>query len=180
MRTNRKRLVLALIALIVVLVVAVFTVRLPPKLSPNAVTMTLIGFTNSPSPIGFRGHFSLFSVSNASNSRIQLAGELVEVEGDSQPHAKVITTNLPGWTFNRLLKPGESILCHFGDPYYSPETGKWRFFISFRRDSRQERWLLFANQHKLPLKLGPIVLADPNRIYHATNHFTVYSQWFSK
>ena len=174
---NHKRWVLALLATILVLA-ALVTFRHSPKAAPSAVTMTLLGFTNT--PVGF-GHFSLFSISNASNYRISLLAGLAEVEGDPQPRARIITTNLPGWTYNPIrLNPGENTLYHFGDPFYPPETGKWRFRISYRRYSVRERWFEFLTRNKLPLKTGPVVLVNPEPIYNPTNQSTVYSQWFTK
>lgn len=176
MSAHSKRRGLVLAGLAVILVVAILSTRSVPLATANAIEMTFVGYTNPPSNFG---RFAVLSVSNRAGYRIVWRGDWVEVQGSSEHRAKVVNPNLPGYKRNPVLNAGESIKLAVGQPFYAPETGSWRFCMSFSRYSFRERWLNFSFRHKLPFKLGPIVLVDDQRILSPTNRVTVSTEWLT-
>jgi hypothetical protein len=84
---------------------------------------------------------------------------------------------LPGFKKDYLLKAHDILTLAVGPPFHPPETGRWRFCMSFTRYSLREKWLDFSFRHNLPLKVGPIKLVDDQRILTSTNHLVVTSEW---
>jgi len=52
--------------------------------------------------------------------------------------------------------------------------------MTFTRYTWRERWFDFTFQHNLPLKLGPLVLADPQIILSPSNHLAVSTEWLKE
>ncbi len=156
--------------------VVILSTRSQPPATISAIGMTFVGYTNAPNN---NGRFAMFSVSNHAGHSIRWWGDWVEVEGSSEHKARIVNPSLPGFTKNPVLKAGASLRLAVGDPFSGPETGRWRFIMSFSRYSLRERWLDFSFRHRLPLKIGPIVLVDDQRILNPTNHVTVSSKWLT-
>ena len=143
----------------------------------NAVAMTFVGYTNPP---GNWLRFALFSVSNQAPYTVRWRGNWVEVEGNPSHWARTVNPSLPGYTFANVLKVRESLRLAVGEPSNASETGRWRLALSFSRYTWRERWLDLSFRHKLPLRLGPIVLADPQRILNPSNSVTVTTAWLTE
>ena len=171
MRTCSKRwgFVVAIVAIPLVL----FLIASGP-VPAHSVELKLVGYTNAPNN---NSRFALFSVSNISGRSIRWWGDWVEVEGSSEKRAKVVNPALPGFTKDPVLKAHGTLTLAVGPPFHPPETGRWRFCMSFTRYSLPEKCLDFSFRHKLPLKLGPITLVDDQRILTSPNHLVVTSEW---
>ncbi len=143
----------------------------------NAVAMTFVGYTNPP---GNRLRFALFSVSNQAPYTVRWRGNWVEVEGNPSRWARTVNPSLPGYSFPNVLKVGESLRLAVGEPTDASETQGWRYAMSFARYTWRERWLDLSFRHKLPLKLGPIVMVDAQRVLNPSNNVTVTSAWLRK
>jgi hypothetical protein len=192
---NRRRYViwLLLCAVIVVFALVIFALQTAP-VSPDAIEITFLGFTNiNPSP----RTFALLSVSNRASYTIHWRGMVEELEGkpgfrgvvENRKAAgytwyggKVIKTNLPVTKFDPTFKPGESLSLIIGEP--NPDEGqplpRWRFSMFFCRYTLAERYSDYAMKHKLPLKLGPVLLADSQKFLNPSNNITASSPWLSK
>jgi hypothetical protein len=161
---------------VAILVGAILITKRHPPATASGIEMLLVGYTNAPSN---NGHFALFCITNHAGYSVRWWGDWVEVEGSSERKAKIVNPALPGFTRAPVLKAGESLKLAVGDPFTGPETGRWRFSMSCSRYSIRVRWLDFSFHHRLPMKLGPIVLVDDQRILNPTNHVTVSSQWLT-
>ena len=148
-----------------------------PSPTANAVAMTFVGYTNPP---GNRLRFALFAVSNQAPYTVRWRGNWVEVGGNPNHLARTVNPSLPGYNFASVLKVGESLRLAVGEPSNASETGRWRLAMSFSRYTWRERWFDFSFRHKLPLRLGPIVLADPQRILNPSNSVTVTTAWLTE
>ena len=147
----------------------------PTPASPVAILRA--GYTNP--PVG-HGRFVLLCVSNQAPYTVRLRGDWVELEDSPYHWARVVNPSLPGFTFRHELKRGESVIMAVGEPADAPEARRWRFAMSSSRYSWKERWLDFSFQHKLPLKLGPIVLVDAQRVLNPSNYVSVATEWLRK
>jgi len=176
MRARHKRWGLVA-ALVLVLAVVFFNIRRHPPAASNAIEMTFVGYTNLP---GNDLRFALFSVSNQAAYAVRWRGDWVEVEGSQNHKGRTVNSSLPGYTYEPVLKAGASLEFAAGEPFYASETGRWRFAMSFSRYSVRERWFDFSFRHKLPLKLGPLVLVDSQRILSPSNRVTVSTAWLTK
>jgi hypothetical protein len=164
-------------ALAVILTVAIFSIRSQSSATSNAIAMTFVQYTNLP---GNDLRFALFSVSNQAAYAIHWRGDWVEVEGSQNHKGRTVNSSLPGYTYEPVLKAGACLEFAVGEPFYALETGRWRFSMSFSRYSVRERWFDFSIRHKLPLKLGPLVLVDSQRILSPSNQVTVSTAWLTK
>ena len=164
-------------ALVVVFAVVIFSIRSHPSATSSAIEMTFVGYTNLP---GNDLRFALFSVSNQAAYAIRWRGDWVEVEGSQNHKGRTVNSSLPGYTYEPVLKAGASLEFAVGEPFYAFETGRWRFSMSFSRYSVRERWFDFSSRHKLPLKLGPLVLVDSQRILSPSNRIIVSTAWLTK
>ncbi len=171
MRTHAK--LCGFVAAIVVIALLVFRIAsgFAPVQNPE---VKLVGYTNAPNN---NSRFALFSVSNTSGRGIRWWGDWVEVEGSSEKRAKVVNRSLPGYSKTPVLNAHGTLTLAVGPPFRAPETGRWRFCMSFTRYSLRERWLDFSFRHKLPLKFGRIQLVDDQRILSSTNHLIITSEW---
>ena len=167
----------AILGLIVILAGALVMMCRPPRATSNAIAMTFIGYTNLP---GNQLRFALFSVSNQALHAVRWRGDWVEVEGEQNHRAKTVSSSLPGYTYAPVLKAGGNGEFAVGEPFRATESGRWRFSMSFSRYSPQERWFDFSLRHKLPMKIGPLVLVDSERILSRSNHVTVSTEWLTK
>jgi hypothetical protein len=52
--------------------------------------------------------------------------------------------------------------------------------MAFSRYDIRERWFDFSLRHHLPLKIGPLLLVDGQRILNPSNQITVSSEWLAK
>ena len=163
--------------LVVILAVVIFSIRSDPSATSSAIEMKFVGYTNLP---GNDLRFALFSVSNQTAYAIRWRGDWVEVEGSQNHKGRTVNSSLPGYTYKPVLKAGASLEFAVGEPFYASETGRWRFSMSFSRYSVRERWFDFSSRHKLPLKLGPVVLVDSQRILSPSNQVTVSTAWLTK
>ena len=163
--------------LVIVLAVVIFSIGSHPSATSSAIEMTFVGYTNLP---GNDLRFALFSVSNQAAYAIRWRGDWVEVEGSQDHKGRVVNSSLPGYTYEPVLKAGASLDFAVGEPFYAFETGRWRFSMSFSRYSVPERWFDLSLRHKLPLKLGPLVLVDSQRILSPSNRVTVSTAWLTK
>jgi hypothetical protein len=165
-------------ALIAVLVFAIFAIGNRQPATAGAVSLTFVGFTNAPNNHSL---FAMLCVSNCTGYSIRWWDVWTEIEGSPEQHARIGNPALPGFgdspNFSPVFLPGESFKFAVGDPFHAPETGRWRFDMSFSRYSLRERWLDFSFHHRLPLKLGPIVLVDSQRVFDPTNHVIARSEW---
>ena len=151
--------------------------RQPAPTAASAIAMNFIGYTNLPNN---DRRFALFSVSNQANYAICWRGDRVEVEGSPNHQGRTINPNLPGWRYAPVLRPGESVEFAMGEPFYDSEHGRWRFSMSFARYSLQARWLDYAWSHKVPSKIGPLVLVESQRLLNPSNHVTASTEWLTK
>jgi len=175
MRTRHKRWAL-LWVLIGSLLLAILLIS-KPAATTNAIAITFVGYTNLPAN---PTRFAVFSASNQAPYAVRWRGQWVEVEGEQNRKAPVINPTLPGLPRQPTLKAGGSIRMAIGEPFYGSETGRWRFAMWFSRHTWQSRWLDFSFKHRLPLRLGPILLVDGQRILDPTNHVTVTSKWLER
>ena len=164
-------------ALVALLFLTIFSFRSNSPSTARAIAMTVLGYTN---PAGSHVRFAVFAVSNQAPYAVRWRGDWVEVEGTPYHKARIVNSSLPGFTYSPVLKMGESLRLAVGEPSDLAETGRWRFSMSFSRYSAPERWLDFSFRHKLPLRLGPLVLVDEQRILNPSNHVNVSSVWLTK
>jgi hypothetical protein len=52
--------------------------------------------------------------------------------------------------------------------------------MSFSRYTWRGWWLDQAFRGRLPLKVGPFVMVDAQRVFNPTNHVTVITPWLTK
>jgi|SRR5438309_1584286 len=156
---------------------AILLFRSHPPATPTAIAMTFVGYTNLP---GNNLRFALFSISNQATYPVRWYGDWVEVEGAPYHKARITNPSLPGWTRAPVLQAGGVLPMAVGEPSDDSETGRWRFAMSFSRYTWRSRWLDFSFRHKLPLRLGSIVLLDDQRILNPSNHVTVATGWLPK
>ena len=159
------------------LLAVVFLAIRRPRATGSAIAMKVVGYTNLPNN---DLRFALFSISNQAKYPIRWRGGWVEVEGSQDHKARIVNPGLPGYTYNPMLKIGEELQLAVGEPFYGGESGRWRVSMSFTRYSVQERWVDFSRRHKLPLKIGPIVLVDSQRLSSPSNRVTVSTEWLTK
>ena len=176
----RKR-VTILIAAVLALVLGITTwlVAYQGRTAPNPaspVAMIRLGYTNP--PVG-HGRFVLLCVSNQAPYAVRLRGNWVEVEGSRYHWARTINPSLP-CNIPPVLKGRASITFAVGEPIDASETRRWRFGMLSTRYTWREQWLDLSFRHKLPLKLGPIVLVDAQRVLNPNNCFTVTTDWLTK
>jgi hypothetical protein len=176
MRARYKRWKL-LAALAAILLFAFLTLSHGPRATTSAVAITFVGYTNPPDS---DLRFVLFSVSNRAPFAVRWHGSWVEIEGDPGPKAETINRSLPGFTRQPTLKAGAALSLAIGEPLYDSETARWRFAMSFTRYTWRERWFEFSVRHKLPLRLGSLVLVDTERIFNPSNNVTVATAWLKK
>ena len=163
-------------AVVAILVIGFLLLRRQSPATAGAVKIAFAGYTNAPNSPRL---FALFEVSNHASYDIRWWGDWVEVEGSSEQKARVVNFALPGVIGDPVLKAGDSFMIAVGVPFHPPETGQWRFAMSFSRYLAAERYLDFSRRHKWPLRLGPIVLVDDQRILNPTNHVTASSDWLA-
>jgi hypothetical protein len=163
-----------LLGLLALLACVLFAVRTPPLATSRALALKLVGYTNLP---GDDLRFALFSVSNQAPYAIRWWGDWVEVEGIEYRKGRIVNTNLPGWTYDPVLRAGESMQLAIGEPL---ESARWRFTMTYSRYSVQERLFDLSWRYRLPLQIGPLVLVDGQRILNRTNHVVVSTEWLTK
>ncbi len=163
--------------LAVVLLVALLSVSGRPRGRTSAVTMTFVGYTNLP---GDHLRFALFAVSNQAPYAIRWRGSWVEVEGSSGHKGETVNPSLPGFTRNPILKAGGALTMAIGEPFYDSGDGRWRFAMSFAPYTWREWWFDFSVGHKLPLRLGSVVLVDTQRMLSPSNNATATTAWLTK
>ncbi|HLX68385.1 MAG TPA: hypothetical protein VKV04_02050 [Verrucomicrobiae bacterium] len=179
---SRSKYLLSIAALIVVLVFAIFAHgnRLA---TADAVSLKLVGFTNAPNdPSGTV--FAMFCVSNCAGYSVRWWGAWSEIEGQPQQLARIGNPGLPqfdGPNHNHtpVLGPGQSFEFAVGSPILAPENGRWRFNLEFSRYALRQRWFDLSFRHRVPVKLGPIVLVDSQRVLSSTNHVIARSEWLT-
>ncbi len=176
MRAPNKRWI-PLVVLVAVLLVVFLSLRGHPRATASAVAMTFVGYTNPP---GSDLRFALFSVSNQAPYAVRWRGSWVEVEGSPYHKAGTINPSLPGFTREPALKAGGSLSLAIGEPFYASESGRWRFAMSFVIYTWRERWFDFSARHKLPLRLGSLVIVDAQRMLSPSNNATVTTAWLTK
>jgi hypothetical protein len=165
--------------LMCVLVITAWLVAHQERTGPtpaSAVAMIRLGYTN---PAVGHGRFVLLCVSNQAPPTVRLRGNWVEVEGSPFHWARTINPSLP-CNIPPVLKGRASITFAVGEPTDASETRRWRFGILSTRYTWQEQWFDFSFRHKLPLKLGPIVLVDAQRVLNPSNCVTVTTEWLTK
>jgi hypothetical protein len=174
MRVRYKgRLVIA--ALVVITLIALLTFSSRPPAIAGAITITFLGYTNAQPGNNWR--FALFSVYNQAAYTVRGYEDSVEVEG--VPDRKRQATH-PGYAPALELKAGQSMLMAIGEPYDLPAAGRWRFAMAFSRYTWRSWWLDKSFSGRLPLKVGPVVLVDSQRVLDPTNHVTVTTAWLTK
>ncbi len=171
----RSRWWAAIGAIIASLTVFTFALRYHPPAQPDAVRIHFLGYTNASEK-----RFALFSVSNQAPYSLRWRGDWVEVEGYSYHQGRIMNPNLPGFRYVSILESGKCLEMAVGEPFHSDESGRWRFSMRFDRNSMAVRWFDFSSKHKLPLKIGPVLLVDSQRILDSTNHVTAQSDWLNK
>jgi hypothetical protein len=143
----------------------------------NAVTISFVGYTNPPGNVT---RFALFWVSNAATCSIHWRNNWVEVEGHPDHMARTVNRTLPGYTYDAVLRSGRSMPMAVAEPFDSTESGRWKFVMMYSPYRIQEWWLDLSFQHNLPLKLGPLVLVDSQRVLNPSNFVTINSEWLTK
>ncbi|HTL54097.1 MAG TPA: hypothetical protein VL361_00405 [Candidatus Limnocylindrales bacterium] len=176
MRTSRKCWTL-LVVLAAVLLIAFLSLRSGRRATASAVAMTFIGYTNLP---GNDLRFALFSVSNQAPYAISWRGSWVEVEGSAEHRAETLNPGLPGFTRKAVLEAGGAMRMAIGEPLYDSENGRWRFAMSFAPYTWRARWFDFSVRHKVPLRLGSLVLIDSQRLFSPSNNINVTTAWLTK
>src|SRR5687767_10215857 len=107
---KRWRLILILPARLGCVLLAI---RTPPPTTPSAVAVQFVGYTNRPNDAL---RFPLFSVSNQASYAIRWRGNWVELEGSQDHKAETLNPGLPGYTYDPVLKIGESLEFAVGEP----------------------------------------------------------------
>jgi hypothetical protein len=176
MRARQKRWTL-LAVLAAILLFAFLSLSHGHRATPSAVAMTFVGYTNPPDS---HLRFVLFSVSNQAPYAVRWRGSWVEVEGDPGHKAETINRSLPGFTRQPTLKAGGALRLAIGEPLYDSESAHWRYAMSFTPYTWRERWFDFSVRHKLPLRLGSLVLIDTQRMLNPSNNVAVATEWLTK
>jgi hypothetical protein len=176
MRAHHKRWGLLLAVLAGLFLVILVGSKQAPTTS-TAVMLTFIGYTNTP---GSPTRFALFSASNQAPYAVRWRGLHVDVEGEDNRKAPTINLNLPGPPREPVFKPGASLRIAIGEPVHVSESGRWRLVMTHSRHTWQSRCVDFSWRHKLPLRLGPIVLLNDQRIVDPSNHVAATSDWLRK
>jgi len=140
----------------------------------SVVTVILVGYTNP--PVG-HGRFALVSVSNQAPYTVRLRDSWVEVEGSPYHWARTLNRSLP-YKIAPVLKSRESLTVAVGEP--SSESSRWRFAIASSRYTWQERLADCSLQHRVRLRVGPIVLLDRQRWLNPTNSVMSTTTWLTK
>ncbi len=148
-----------------------------PTAAPEAVSVTVVGYTNPP---GNALRFALISLSNQAPFSIRWHGDWVEVEGVPDHKARTINSRLPGFRYEPVLRPGESLKMAVGEPSDAAEGARWRFVMAFSRYTWRERWLDFSFRHRVPSKVGAFVLADSQRLLNPSNRLAASTAWLAK
>jgi hypothetical protein len=118
----KRRVVIA--ALVAIILIVLLTLSNRPPATVSAIAITFLGYTNAP---GSHARFAVFSVSNQAPYTVRWYGDSVEVEGVPYHKGPTINANLPGYTRESVLKVRRSMLMAVGEPYDLPKTGRWRF-----------------------------------------------------
>jgi hypothetical protein len=179
MRGRYKRWVLFSVLMAIILI-ALLTLSSRPLTTASAIAISFLGYTNPP---GINTRFALFSVSNQAPYPVRWNGDSVEVEGAPYHTGPTVNPNLPGFRRTSELKAGRSLLMAVGEPYGQPavpDTGRWRFAMAFSRYTWRAWWLDQAFRGRLPLKVGPLVLVDAQRIMNPSNQVTATTAWLTK
>jgi hypothetical protein len=147
----------------------------PTKL-PEAAHFTFVHMTNAP-----LGHypFAVFCVSNTAPYPIAFRGSFFEVESDPNMRAPIVNPSLPESMWGPgYLAPFSSTLVAYGEPADVEPGIHWRPIFRYARYSWRERYFNLATRRKWPLKIGPVVLADPQAIFSATNYqVSINGEW---
>jgi hypothetical protein len=170
---KRREFVAGIVVILVVVLLA--TCHRAPK-APGAVTITFVGYTNAPND---NARLALFAVTNLTGHDMRWWAGCVEFETDPYGKARIVNPVLPGLNMSLALRPGGSLAFGVRDPVRAPQSGRWRYSVSFTRYSLGLRWLDFAARYKLPFKLGPITLVDHQLMLDATNQVVVSSDWLT-
>ncbi len=135
-------------------------------------------------------------MSNQAPYTIRWRGSGVEVDGHTGYQAQVVNRNLPTYTayngriirtnlpggIEPVLKPGESLRLAIGEPTPEPDqtTLRWRYSMVFTRYTLAQQYDDRARRGNWPLKLGPIVLVDEQKIFDPSNNVVTFSPWLTK
>jgi hypothetical protein len=171
MRVRYKRRV-AIAALAAITLIARLTFTGRPPATVTALAVTLIGYTNALP--GGNWRFALFSVSNQAPYTVRGYEDSVDVWGFPAIKRPAIH---PAYAPALELKAGQSVLTAVEEPFDLP-TGRWRYVMSFSRYTWRTWWYDKSLTRKwLPLRVGPVVLADS---LNPTNRVTVTTAWLTK
>jgi hypothetical protein len=176
MRGRSKRWML-LSALVVIILITLVTLSNRTPATSSAIAITFLGYTNAP---GNDWRYALFSVSNQAPYAVRWHGDSVEVEGLAYHTGPTVNPGLPGSGRAPELKAGRSMHMAVGEPHDVPENTRWRFAMSYSRYTWRAWWLDQAFRGRLPLKVGPFLLVDSQRILNRTNQVTITTSWLSK
>lgn len=176
MRARHRRWVL-ISALVAMILIALLALSSRPRATGRAVAIAFLGYTNPP---GSDTRFALFSVSNQAPYTVRWYGDWVEVEDVPYHKARIANPNLPGFTHAPVLEGGRSLLMAVGEPSDEPGNGRWRFGMLFSRYTWRAWWVDQSFRGKLPLKAGPFVLVDAQRVLNPSNHVTVTTEWLKR
>jgi hypothetical protein len=172
-RINRKGIVLVVSLALVVVVMLLVSLRSdPPQGAP--VVISLLGYTNG---IGTDRPFALFMNSNQWSQPIRWSGDWAEVEGMADFRARITNPSLPANFPGPALKGGESFVWAVGQPDVEAHN-RWRLTLQYRKHTLKSRWLDWSRRNpRVPITVGPLVLADPQKILGATNQQRSSSEW---
>jgi hypothetical protein len=171
-RVSRTGIVLAALALVVFVLLLVTLRSDPPQGAP--VVISLLGYTNG---IGTDRPFALFMISNQWSRPIRWSGDWAEVEGMADFRARIINPSLPANYPGLALKGGDSFVWAVGQPDVEPHN-RWRLTLQYRKHTLKSRWFDWARRNpRVPIKIGPLVLVDPQKILGATNQQRSSSEW---
>lgn len=176
-RYKRRMLFSALMAITVIVLLSLSS--RPPAIA-NALAITFLGYTNAP---GGNWRFALFSVSNQAPYTVRGYEDWVEIESVPDYKGPAIHPVAAGPLPAPELKPHRSMLMAVGEPlgeHEIPEGGHWRFAMAFSRHTWRTWWLDQSIRGRLPLKVGPVVMVDSQRIFNPSNHVTVTTAWLTK
>jgi hypothetical protein len=171
-RVRRTGIVLAALALVVVILLLVTLRDDPPQGAP--VVISLLGFTNG---IGSDRPFALFMISNQWSRPIRWSGDWAEVEGMADFRARTTNPSLPANYPSLALKGGDSFVWAVGQPNLEPHN-RWRLTLQYRKHTLKSRWFDWSMRNpRVPMKVGPLVLVDPQKVLGATNQQRSSSEW---
>lgn len=176
MRARHKRWVL-ISGLLAIILIAFLALSSRPPATGSAVAIAFLGYTNSP---GNHMRFALFSVSNQAPYSVRWYGDWVEVDGVPYHKAPIANSSLAGFRRAPVLEGGRSLLMAVGEPSDEPGNGRWRFAMLFSRYTWRAWWVDQSFRGKLPLKVGPFVLVDAQRVLNQSNHVTVTTEWLTR